>query len=124
MWLCDKIRSLFRRPLPLPRREGDIPSWREVDALLTQAANILKALKQKAEQEALKAQPKPTPTPLPPVDIFAPYHAPSLLDSIPRRDHQPIYVRPELVPSPTPLPTPQPKSRPTPKPTRKTFYVR
>ena len=83
-----------------------------------------KALKQKAEQEALKAQPKPTPTPLPPVDIFAPYHAPSLLDSIPRRDYKPIYVRPESVPTPTPKSTPQPKSRPTPKPTRKTFYVR
>src|SRR5215468_822921 len=82
-----------------------------------------KALKEQAEQQALKAQPKPTPTPLPPVDIFAPYHAPSLLNSIPRRDYQPIYVRPELVPSPTPTPTPQPKSRPTPKPTRETFYV-
>jgi len=43
------------------------------------------ALKEKAERQALKAQPKPTPTPLPHVDIFAPYRAPSLLDSIPTR---------------------------------------
>jgi hypothetical protein len=77
----------------------------------------------KLNKEALKAQPKPTPAPLLPVDIFAPYHAPSLLDSIPRRDYKPIYVRPELVPTPTPEPTPQPKSRPTPNPPPETFYV-
>ena len=84
--------------------------------------------KNKAAREALEARlPKPKATPIPQLppypNIFAPYHARSLLDSVPRRDYEPLYVRPELVPSPTPTPTPQPKSRPTPKPTRETFYV-
>jgi hypothetical protein len=108
----------------MPLRAQEIPLEQYVREYFRQ-----KALKEQAEQQALKAQPKPTPTPLPPVDIFAPYHGPSLLDSIPRRDYQPIYIRLELVPtpapvpSPTPTPTPQPKSRPSPKPTRETFYV-
>ena len=90
--------------------------------------------KEKAAREALEARlPKPKATPIPQLppypNIFAPYHGPSLLDSVPRRDYQPIYIRLELVPtpapvpSPTPTPTPQPKSRPSPKPTRETFYV-
>jgi hypothetical protein len=111
---------LFLLIAAMPLRAQEIPLEQYVRDYFRQ-----KALKEKTEQEARKAQPKPTPTPtpLPPVDIFAPYHAPSLLDSIPRRDYKPIYIRPELVPTPTPVPTPQPKSRPTRKPTRKTFYV-
>src|SRR5262245_27187570 len=70
-------------------------------------------------------------------NMFAPYHPPSLLDSIPKRDYQPLYIKPGLVPplpNPTPVPykakpspSPAPKKSPAkkakPSPTPQTFYV-
>ena len=101
---------LFFLIAAMPLRAQGIPLEQYVREYFGQ-----KALKEQAEQQALKAQPKPTPTPLPPVDIFAPYHAPSLLDSFPRRDYQRIYIRPELVPTPAPVPSPTPTPPPRPK---------
>jgi len=76
--------------------------------------------KDKAAREALEARlPKLKATPVPQLppypNIFAPYHGPSLLDSVPRRDYQPIYIRPELVPTPAPVPSPTPTPPPRPK---------
>jgi hypothetical protein len=92
--------------------------------------------RQKAiRQQMAERMPKPTPTPLsaiPPYpNIFAPYNPPSLLKSIPKRDHEPLYIRPGLIPplpDPTPLPhksvpAPKPSPLPKPSPTPKTLYV-
>jgi hypothetical protein len=75
----------------------------------------------KAAREAQGARmPEPKPTPLPEIppypNILAPYKAPSLLDAMPRRDHQPFYVRPEIEPTPAPAlkGKPVPRAKPAP----------
>jgi hypothetical protein len=111
------ILGVFVRP---PKAHSQIPLEQYVQQYF----------KEKAVREALEARlPKPKPTPVPQLppypNILAPYRAPSLLDSMPQRDYEPLYIRPKIVPplpDPTPLPYKAPKPAPSPSP--ETLYVR